>query len=153
VFDKELALRWALGIVLYSMLVGSGPFRSQGRNSNLLYRDIKEKEVTFPPEKELTRESREAVRGFLTKDPESRLGAKGAQSVKEHFFFLDFDWPAMEKGNVAPPFVPELEGEEDTQYFDEIFTKAGFEDSKIKLSKSMKNRCEEGFPGFTFAAK
>ena len=51
VFDKELALRWALGIVLYSMLVGSGPFRSQGRNSNLLYRDIKEKEVTFPPEK------------------------------------------------------------------------------------------------------
>ena len=49
--DKELIDRWALGIVLYSMLIGSGPFRSQGRNSNLLYRDIKEKEVTFPPEK------------------------------------------------------------------------------------------------------
>lgn len=49
--DKETIHRWALGIVLYTMLVGCGPFRSQGRNSNLLYRDIKEKEVTFPPEK------------------------------------------------------------------------------------------------------
>ena len=37
-------------------------------------------------------------------DPESRLGAKGAQSVKEHFFFLDIDWPALEK--VWEDFIP-----------------------------------------------
>ena len=46
----------------------------------------------------------------------------------------------------------ELEGEDDTKYFDEIFTKASFEDSKMKLSKNMKRRCEGGFPGFTFVA-
>ena len=128
---------------------------------------------------ELSKDSREAVRGFLTKvrehlsliikpsqDPEKRLGAEGANSVKDHSFFCGIDWPAMEQvkkkcqtqisqtfqGTIAPPFVPELNGDGDTSNFDDEFTNNPLEETKIKMSKAMKSRCENGFPGFTFTA-
>ena len=56
------------------------------------------------------------------------------------------------QGTVASPFVPALNGDEDTSNFDEEFTDGPLEQTKIKLSKSMKDRCEGGFPGFTFTA-
>merc|ERR1711971_634294 len=86
---------WALGIVLYVMLVGKSPF--YGGSQTTLFRDIIKKDVFFPADKELSKDSREAVRGFLTKDPEQRLGAQGASSVKKHDFFYGIDWLAMEQ--------------------------------------------------------
>ena len=41
--------RWALGIVLYVMLVGKSPFQSGSQSA--LFREIIRKEVTFPADK------------------------------------------------------------------------------------------------------
>jgi len=46
------------------------------------------------------------IRGLLTFDPSSRLGAKGAQEIKNHEFFSSIDWSKLEKRHVPPPFVP-----------------------------------------------
>ena len=72
---------------------------------------------------ELSKDSRDAVRGFLTKvggplsliiepfqDPEQRLGAEGTNSVKEHCFFYGIDWLAVQqvKKIVKPKLVKPL---------------------------------------------
>ena len=99
-------------------------------------------------------------------DPEKRLGAQGANSVKDQCFFYGIDWQAVQQvkkiskthfgqifqGSVAPPFVPELNGDGDTSNFDDEFTNNPLEETKVKMSKAMKSRCEGGFPGFTFTA-
>ena len=56
------------------------------------------------------------------------------------------------QGTAASPFVPTLNGEEDTSNFDEEFTDGPLEQTKIKLNKMMKGRCEDEFLGFSFAA-
>ena len=86
--------------------------------------------------------------------------------MKDHYFFWGTDWPAIEQvkkicqfaigqtfqGTITPPFVPELNRDGDTSNFDEEFTNGSLEQTKVKLSKSMKIRCEGGFPGFNFNA-
>ena len=87
--------------------------------------------------------------------------------MKDHYFFWGTDWPAVEQvnqicqtafcqtsqGTITPPFLPELCGDGDTSNFDEEFTNGSLEQTKVKLSKSMKNRCEDGFHGFSFTAE
>ena len=86
--------------------------------------------------------------------------------MKDHSFFYGIDWLAMEQvkkscqthlvqifqGTITPPFVPKLNGDGDTSNFDDEFTNNPLEQTKIKMSKAMKSRCEGGFPGFTFTA-
>ena len=45
-----------------------------------------------------------------------RLGLGGTHEVKEHEFFAGVDWDSVLRQKAE--FVPELENEEDTSYFD-----------------------------------
>ena len=56
---------------------------------------------------------------LLCNDPYYRLGGTlmgGVQGVKQHPFFDDLDWDNLLRQKAE--FVPSLEGEEDTSYFD-----------------------------------
>ena len=53
---------------------------------------------------------------FLEHNPEDRLGSNGALEVKEHLFFELTDWDGLLRQKAE--FVPQLEHEEDTSYFD-----------------------------------
>ena len=47
------------------------------------------------------------VTGFLTKDPQRRLGAFGnAYAIKTHAFFKSINWEALLEKQVKPPFKP-----------------------------------------------
>ena len=41
---------------------------------------------------------------MFEREPEQRLGANG--NIREHNFFKDTDWNALEKRQVEPPFRP-----------------------------------------------
>lgn len=44
------------------------------------------------------------------------LSSSGAHEVKEHHFFVGLDWTALLRQKAE--FIPHLEGEDDTSYFD-----------------------------------
>jgi len=52
-----------------------------------------------------------------------RLGTISVQQVKEHIFFEDLDWDSLLRQKAE--FIPHLQNEEDTSYFDsELITLA-----------------------------
>lgn len=53
---------------------------------------------------------------LLVYDPTKRLGASGAQEVKEHAFFAGIEWDKVMQSE--PQFVPQVSDPESTDYFD-----------------------------------
>lgn len=53
-------------------------------------------------------------KSLLQKDPFRRLGGRrllpieGAEEVKAHPWFSNWNWPRLEAGKVDPPFVPDV---------------------------------------------
>ncbi|KAI6181685.1 RAC serine/threonine-protein kinase [Aphelenchoides besseyi] len=113
---------WSLGVVIYEMLVGRLPFYTQ--NHGKLFELILNAPVRFPSS--LSANARLLLSGLLMKDPSKRLGS-GQNDWREllpYGFFEGIDWNLLYQKQIEPPFVPELDSEYDTRYFDSDFTKA-----------------------------
>lgn len=61
-------------------------------------------------------EAKDLIMALLLHTPRDRLGAGGAQEVKEHVYFNGLDWNSLLRQKAE--FVPQLDNEEDTSYFD-----------------------------------
>ena len=57
---------------------------------------------------------------LLCKDPKVRLGAKGAEEVKQHAFFKDVNWEAVVNKEVTPPYLPMLSSNDDVSHFHKV---------------------------------
>lgn len=64
-----------------------------------------------PPE-----DAKDIITLLLQQNPMDRLGTGGAHEVKEHTFFNCVDWNSILRQKAE--FVPQLDGGEDTSYFD-----------------------------------
>ncbi|XP_068778796.1 microtubule-associated serine/threonine-protein kinase 1 [Struthio camelus] len=106
---------WAMGIVLYEFLVGCVPFF--GDTPEELFGQVISDEILWPEGDEaLPPDAQHLISCLLQPDPLLRLGAGGAQEVKLHGFFAALDWTGLLRQKAE--FVPHLESEEDTSYFD-----------------------------------
>ncbi|XP_041441384.1 serine/threonine-protein kinase N2-like [Xenopus laevis] len=112
---------WALGVIVYEMLLGTRPFT--GYDRDFIYDSIVEDEPQYPSS--LDSEAVSFISQLLKKNPEERLGSTpgNAADVAEHPFFNGIVWDDIIEKNVTAPFVPSLNGPEDVGYFDEEFTK------------------------------
>ena len=111
---------WALGCLLYEMLVGQLPFPiKRGAKINL---DIYKNKIKFP--RYLNEDARDLISQLLIIDPKKRLGSGkgGAEQIKKHPFFEEINWDDIWNKKIIPPFKPELEDELDLKYFDSQFT-------------------------------
>lgn len=110
---------WALGIILYEFLVGIVPF--MGDSPEELFSNIINEEVEYPPNDEpeggLDADAENLIRLLLEKNPVERLGTTdGAAEVSAHPFFTSLDFATLLRQKAE--FVPQLENDEDTSYFD-----------------------------------
>ncbi len=68
------------------------------------------------PDGGMSAECRDLIDALLQVDPDIRLGHGGASELKEHPWFAGLDWDNLARAKAA--FVPQLDCESDTSYFD-----------------------------------
>ncbi|XP_026789386.2 microtubule-associated serine/threonine-protein kinase 2 isoform X1 [Pangasianodon hypophthalmus] len=106
---------WAMGVILYEFLVGCAPFF--GDTPEELFGQVISDEIVWPEGDEaLPPDAQDLISKLLRQNPLERLGTGSAFEVKQHRFFIDLDWNSLLRQKAE--FIPQLESEEDTSYFD-----------------------------------
>ncbi|KAG7231756.1 hypothetical protein INR49_010412 [Caranx melampygus] len=106
---------WAMGVILYEFLVGCAPFF--GDTPEELFGQVISDEIIWPEEDEaLPQEAQDLISKLLRQNPLERLGTGSAFEVKQHAFFTELDWNSLLRQKAE--FIPQLESEDDTSYFD-----------------------------------
>jgi serum/glucocorticoid-regulated kinase 2 len=138
---------WSLGTLLFEMMTGLPPFFSQ--NINIMYQKILNGELKFPAH--ISPDAQSLLSGFLTRDPEQRLGSRetgGEIKIKQHPWFAAYDWEKLDRKEIPPPWVPEVTDERDVTQIDATFTGEAPTDSPEEDSPI--NGKDANFKGFTF---
>ena len=107
---------WALGVLCYEMLAGYPPFYDE--NPFGIYQLILAGKIEFP--RFVETHARDLVRKLLTADRAKRLGnlRGGGDDVRKHKWFRGLDFVGLFQKTLEAPFVPETEGEGDTNHFE-----------------------------------
>uniref|UniRef100_A0A6I8PE61 non-specific serine/threonine protein kinase n=1 Tax=Ornithorhynchus anatinus TaxID=9258 RepID=A0A6I8PE61_ORNAN len=106
---------WAMGIILYEFLVGCVPFF--GDTPEELFGQVISDEIAWPEgDDALPPDAQDLTSKLLHQNPLERLGTGSAFEVKQHRFFKDLDWTGLLRQKAE--FIPQLESEDDTSYFD-----------------------------------
>ncbi|KAG5276503.1 hypothetical protein AALO_G00132800 [Alosa alosa] len=106
---------WAMGVILYELLVGCVPFF--GDTPEELFGQVVSDEIIWPDgDDALPVDAQDLITRLLRQSPLERLGTGGAGEVKQHPFFSHLDWNSLLRQKAE--FIPQLESEDDTSYFD-----------------------------------
>jgi len=129
---------WALGILMYEMVIGHTPFADPSNNHLKIYKKIdkhckqytaggraekKKSTIEFP--KWIAKEPHvvDIVHRFLSPKPIMRLGCikGGANTIRQHLWFksVRFNWKRLQEGVMKPPIIPKVADEWDACHFDE----------------------------------
>uniref|UniRef100_A0A8D0L6A0 non-specific serine/threonine protein kinase n=1 Tax=Sphenodon punctatus TaxID=8508 RepID=A0A8D0L6A0_SPHPU len=106
---------WAMGVILYEFLVGCVPFF--GDTPEELFGQVISDEIAWPEgDDALPPDAQDLTSKLLCQNPLERLGTGSAFEVKQHRFFKVLDWNSLLRQKAE--FIPQLESEDDTSYFD-----------------------------------
>ena len=128
------------------MFFGNTPFNDLEGSvintySNIMMHNNK---VTFPSEKESSRDFKDLVEGLLR--PANKRLSHG--KLLRHPFFMSLDWSNML--NTTPPYVPDVKDDEDDSHFDIIDEVPTVPDAtSLKGKKDFQNL---PFVGFTYTS-
>lgn len=97
---------WCVGILIYEMLVSHTPFYRSGEDQMEMYRRIVSGHVRYPSH--LTPDAKNLISRLLELQPSRRLGSSkaGAEDIKAHPWFANFEWQALHDKKLRAPFIP-----------------------------------------------
>ena len=136
---------WSVGNIFFEMLIGYAPFCAEKTQESWWKIVNWEKYLQFPPEVKLSPEAKDLIKKMIT-DPNKRLGKNGAEEIKSHPFFKGVDWENI-RDTMKPPFIPELENDYDTKYFDEKLEEI---EPFYPPTKKIRKRKDIEYLGFTY---
>jgi len=101
---------WAIGVLIYEMLIGVTPFFNPNRN--MLMKKITAAKVVFPDRKkykiEYSDDIMDLIKKLLQKDRTKRLGFKNdAEEILSHKAFANINMKDLLIHNIDPPYTPE----------------------------------------------
>ena len=142
-YGKEIDW-WSVGVIFFESLVGYAPFCSE-EVQEVLYKIMHyEKYLQIPPEIKISDEAIDLIKKLVS-DANKRLGKNGADEIKAHPFFKGIDWENI-RNTLKPPFVPEIENDYDTKYFENFEQEEPF----YPITKKIKKRKDFEYKGFTY---
>lgn len=117
---------WALGVLIYEMILGYTPFETEDGDISMLFKNIAfvrtgANRVNFPEElEECQPEACDFIRQLLNGDPNKRIGVgiNGPSEIRNHPYFRSISWTDLEQQQTSPPHVPELSGRYDISCFE-----------------------------------
>lgn len=114
---------WALGTLIYEMIVGITPFYHKNREHMFML--IKEATIKFPDHKlhgiYVSPEAQDLINKLLDKNMETRLGSDGGvDQIMAHDFFKGLDIQKLLNKEIKAPFKPVIDSL--TSNFDESVT-------------------------------
>ncbi|KAJ7308313.1 hypothetical protein JRQ81_008847 [Phrynocephalus forsythii] len=140
---------WAMGIILYEFLVGCVPFF--GDTPEELFGQVISDEIVWPEGDEaLPADAQDLITLLLRRCPLERLGTGGAHEVKQHAFFHNLDWNGLLRQKAE--FIPQLEAEDDTSYFDNEETNDEESCLEIRQFSSCSHRFSKVYSSSEFLA-
>ena len=94
VYNEQCMDWWSLGVILYEFFVGITPFTDQTIEN--VFDNIQNRRIQWPSigddEDSISSKAADLIDKLLTSNPCERLGANGAQEVKNHPFFEGFSF-------------------------------------------------------------
>ena len=135
---------WSVGVIFYECLVGYAPFCSQDVQETLYKILDPKKYLQIPPEIKLSNDAIDLI-NKLIEFSDKRLGKNGAEEIKAHPFFKGIDWENI-RSTMKPPFIPEIQNDYDTKYFETFDVEEPF----YPPVKKMKRRKDMEYLGFTY---
>jgi len=116
---------WALGVLIFEMMTLRRPFTDEHHQMRTIH-NIVSGVIAWPPqnlgEEELSPACRDLIERLLVSNPARRLGnlKGGANDIRRHPWFANFDWEALQNCSMPAPMVPHIDSPEDMRHFEEI---------------------------------
>jgi len=97
---------WALGIMIYEMLVGYPPFVDE--NPFCIYQQVLSHKISIP--EHMHEDASDIIMKFLIRDRNKRLGSvqNGVPNIKKHKWFRGIDFTALYNKSIPAPSVDQL---------------------------------------------
>eukprot|EP00052_Salpingoeca_macrocollata_P023058 m.201937 g.201937 ORF g.201937 m.201937 type:complete len:774 (-) comp21945_c0_seq2:103-2424(-) len=104
---NETADWWSLGCVIFQFLAGYTPFRGSS-SQKVTKEEIDRRSLTMTVDypSHFSASAIDLISKLLDRDPIRRLGAKGANDIRQHEWFAAIDWQALVDHKVPPPITP-----------------------------------------------
>ena len=131
-FEKDYGIEvdwWSLGIIIYEMLSGYLPFKILPDEK--ITKSVYKKKIKIF--NHFSGYGKDLVKKLLEFNPRKRIGY---QQIISHPFFKGIDWDKLEKREIKPPFIPELDDYNLFKYFnteDELNDELNTHEKKNKM--------------------
>ena len=131
-FEKGYGIEvdwWSLGVMIYEMLSGYLPFKILPDEE--ITKNVYKKKIKIFNHFSLA--AKDLVNKLLEYNPKKRIGY---HQIINHSFFKDIEWDKIEKKEIIPPFLPDINNDNYFKYFnseDQLNEEYNNHEQKMKI--------------------